>query len=167
PTDVSVEQLLLTYQLDLALRRDPAANPALQSATLYSEHFALIVPENHPVNSNNFRSLADMKGEKFILSGLHHNTFYVASLRALFRTYGFEPNVHIESDFGAMMLSLVAKGQGVSIMPASYAGSAPANVRFINLPEKTSLYAAWRKDDGNPVLKNVLDIVRATAKQFA
>jgi DNA-binding transcriptional LysR family regulator len=166
PTDVSVEQMLLNHQLDLALRRDPAENPALKSANLYSEHFSLIVPENHPLHQQNFKSLADMKSEKFILSGLNNKTYYVASLRQLFREYNFEPNVHIESDFGAMVLSLVARGLGVSIMPSSYASSAPAGVRFISLPQKTNLYAAWRKDDNNPVLKNVLAIVRSIATEF-
>lgn len=166
PTDISIEQLLLNYQLDLALRRDPAENPALQSIALYSEHFSLIVPASHPLKQTNFKSLVQVKEEKFILSGLHHQTYYVDTLRELFRTYGFDPNVHIESDFGAMILGLVAKGLGVSIMPSSYAISAPSGVRFINLPQKTKLYAAWRKDDNNAVLKNVLAIVKSTAKNF-
>jgi DNA-binding transcriptional LysR family regulator len=63
-------------------------------------------------------------------------------------------------------LSQVARGLGVSIMPSSYASSAPPGVRFISLPQKTNLYAAWRKDDNNPVLKNVLAIVRSIATEF-
>jgi len=163
PVDISVEQLLLNYQLDIALRRDPAENPALQSIPLYAEHFSLIVPEDHPLTQTNFNSLAQVKEEKFILSGLNNHTYYVSTLRELFRSYGFEPNVYIESDFGAMILSLVSKGLGLSIMPSSYAINAPPGVRFINLPQKTKLYAAWRKDDNNAVLKNVLAIVQATA----
>lgn len=166
PTDVSVEQLLLGHQLDLALRRDPAENPALQSEVLYSEHFALIVPDGHPLRPENFESLTQVRTERFILSGLQNKTYYVESLRALFRSYGFEPNVHIESDFGAMVLSLVARGLGVSIMPGSYASSAPPGVRFINLPQQTALYAAWRKADNNPVIGNVRAVIRATAEGF-
>lgn len=166
PTDVSIEQLLLNHQLDLALRRDPAENPALKSIILYAEYFSLIVPESHPLRQGNFDNLRQVKDERFILSGLHHQTYYVSSLRRLFQSYGFEPNVHIESDFGGMILSLVAKGLGVSIMPSSYASSAPSGVRFIDLPQKTNLYAAWRKDDNNPVLKNVIFILQAVAKNF-
>ncbi|OLY94258.1 transcriptional regulator, LysR family [Cnuella takakiae] len=166
PTDVSFEQLLLNYQLDLALRRDPAENPALHSVVLYSEHFALIVPETHPLRADNFKDLTQVKDERFILSGLHHKTYYVSCLRELFRTYGFKPNVHIESDFGGMILSLVAKGLGISIMPSSYASNAPAGVRFINLPNRTNLYAAWRKDDNNTVLKNVTTILQTVAEGF-
>ena len=166
PVDISTEQLLVNYQLDLALRRDPAENPALQSVALYAEHFSLVVPASHPLSQANFKSLAQVKDEKFMLAGLHNHTYYVNTLRELFRTYGFEPNVHIESDFGAMILGLVSKGLGVSIMPSSYAISAPPGVRFINLPQKTKLYAVWRKGDNNAVLKNVLAIVEATAKNF-
>lgn len=166
PTDVSVEQLLLSHQLDLALRRDPARNPALQSAVLYSEHFSLVVPAGHALDQQNFKSLQQVSEEKFILSGLQHNTYYVSLLRDLFRSYGFTPNVHIESDFGSMILSLVARGLGVSILPGSYDSSAPASVRFITLPQTTNLYAAWRKDDNSPVLKNVLSLVKATSRNF-
>ncbi len=166
PTDISFEQLLLNHQLDIVFRRDPAENPALESLALYSEPLSLIVPDSHPLTQENFTSLADVKDEKFIISGLHHNTFYVAALRELFNTYQFTPNVHIESDYGGMILGLVGKGLGISIMPSSYALSAPPNVRFIKLPETTTLYAAWRKDDNEPVLKNVLSITLSTAKQF-
>jgi DNA-binding transcriptional LysR family regulator len=146
PTDISFEQLLLNHQLDLALRRDPAENGALQSEVLYAEHFALIVPASHPLKEENFGSLSDVKNEKFILSGLHHKTHYVSTLLQLFDLYNFTPNVHIESDFGGIVLGLVAKELGVSIMPSSYAISAPPGVRFINLPQKANLYAAWRKE---------------------
>jgi DNA-binding transcriptional LysR family regulator len=166
PTDISFEQLLLNHQLDLALRRDPAENPALQSAILYAEHFALIVPEAYPLTQGNFKTLADVKEERFILSGLHNKTHYVSALLQLFSTYSFTPNVHIESDFGGVILGLVAKGLGISIMPSSYAISAPPGVRFIRLPQKTNLYAAWRKGDNNPVLKNVLAIAQTIAKDF-
>lgn len=166
PTDISIEQLLLNYQLDLALRRDPADNPALQSIMLYAEHFSLIVPEKHPLTQENFTNLEQVKHDKFILSGLGHQTHYVSSLRELFRAYDFTPNVHIESDFGGMILSLVTKGLGVSVMPGSYANSAPPGVRFITLPQTTNLYAAWRKGDTNPVLTNVIAILQNIAKDL-
>nr|WP_255651114.1 LysR family transcriptional regulator [Cesiribacter sp. SM1] len=166
PIDISFEQLLLNYQMDIAFRRDPAENPALQSVYLYSEHFSLIVPNNHPLTEQNFQGLQDVKDEKFILSALHQKTFYVTSLRQIFNDYDIEPNVYIESDFGAMILGLVAKGLGVSILPNSYCYSAQPGVRFINLPYKANLYVTWRKDDVSPVLRNVLKQVQHLAEKF-
>jgi DNA-binding transcriptional LysR family regulator len=166
PTDISFESLLLNYQMDIAFRRDPAENGALSSVPLYEEPFALIVPADHHLNESNFTSLQQVKDEPFILSGLHHKTQYVASLRQLFSLYGFEPDVRIESDFGGMVLSLVARGLGVSVMPSSYARNAPPDVRFLPLPHHTRLYAAWRKDDGSAVLQRVLEAVKTIAARF-
>ncbi|GAB3163349.1 LysR family transcriptional regulator [Telluribacter humicola] len=166
PTDISFEQLLLNYQMDLALRRDPAENPALQSIWLYSEQFALIVPDGHAVNQENFTGLLDVKDEKFIISGLHHKTFYVSNLRMIFDHYGIDPNIHIESDFGGVILSLVARGLGVSILPSSYSFSAPPNVRFINLPFQVDLHVIWRKEDNRPVLHNILKEIQQLANKF-
>ncbi|QHT69470.1 LysR family transcriptional regulator [Rhodocytophaga rosea] len=166
PTDITFEHLLLNYQMDLGFRREPGVNPTLRSTCLYSESFALIVPASHQLNQENFTSLAELKDEKFILSGLHHNTFYVQSLNAIFQEYQFSPNVYIESDFGATILSLVARGLGVSILPGSYAFSAQPGIRFIQLPQKASLYAIWRKDDNNPMLKNVMHLVHLVSEKF-
>jgi DNA-binding transcriptional LysR family regulator len=166
PTDITFEHLLLNYQMDLGFRREPGVNPTLQSACLYSESFALIVPANHRLNQENFTSLAELKNEKFIISGLHHKTFYVESLHAIFQAYQFSPDVYIESDFGATILSLVAKGLGVSILPGSFTFSAQPGIRFIQLPQKASLYVIWRKDDNNPMLRNVMQLVHQVSERF-
>ncbi|RYF79472.1 MAG: LysR family transcriptional regulator, partial [Chitinophagaceae bacterium] len=166
PEDIDFEDMLLNYHMDLALRRDSAKNPALQSECLYNEPFALIVPENHSLTTANYAGLEKLTAEKFILSGLHHNTFYGASLKQIFSSHNFAPQVTIESDYGATVLSLVAMGLGVTILPASYAFSAKAGVRFINLPYQTSLYANWRRDDNNPALRNLLQLVRKVAPKF-
>jgi DNA-binding transcriptional LysR family regulator len=166
PTDLTFEQLLLNYQMDLGFRREPAVNPILQSRCLYSESFALVVPATHYLNETNFTGLQDLLEEKFILSGLHHPTFYVASLHSIFHAYNFTPKVYIQSDFGATILSLVAKGLGVSILPGSYAFSAQGGIRFIPLPHKASLYVTWRKEDNNPVLKNVLEVIDQVSISF-
>ncbi|MCX2682081.1 LysR family substrate-binding domain-containing protein [Galbibacter sp. EGI 63066] len=166
PTDISFEQLLLNYQMDMAFRRDPAVNPALQSTCLYSETFALAVPMNHHLNEDNFKGLQDLKEEKFILSNLGQATFYASSLRQMFEDYEFDPNVYIETDFGGMGLGLVSQGLGVTILPFSYSYSALPNVRFITLPYEVNLYVTWRKNDNSPMLNNILRLVSETAGKF-
>jgi DNA-binding transcriptional LysR family regulator len=166
PTDISFEQLLLNYQMDMAFRRDPAENPALQSTCLYSEPFALAVPSNHHLHEQNFTGLPDLKDEKFILSNLAQTTFYTSNLRQIFEDYKFNPNVYIETDFGGMGLGLVSKGLGVTILPYSYSFSALPNVRFITLPYKMNLYVTWRKNDNSPVLRKILQQVSDVAGKY-
>ncbi|MCC9166535.1 LysR family transcriptional regulator [Pontibacter harenae] len=166
PTDISFEQQLLDYQMDIPFRRDPAVNPSLQSINLYSEAFALVVPKNHHLNEQNFKGLHDLKDEKFILSNLVQTTFYTSVLRQVFEDNDFSPNVFIETDFGGMVLGLVSKELGVSILPYSYSLSALPNVRFITLPYEVSLYVTWRRGDKSPVLRNILQQVQDTASDF-
>lgn len=166
PTDISFEQMLLNYQLDVAFRRDPAKNPALESSFLYSEAFALAVPINHPLNKKNFDSLQDIKDEKFILSSMGQHTSYNSSLRQMFKDYDFEPNIYIETDFSGMGLGLVSRGIGVTILPFSYSFSALPNVRFIPLPYEMNLYVSWRKNEHSPLLNNVLQAVIKTAEKY-
>ncbi|MFD3000449.1 LysR family transcriptional regulator [Pontibacter toksunensis] len=166
PTDVSFEQLLLSYQMDMAFRRDPAENPSLQSTCLYSEPFALVVPSSHHLHEQNFSGFQDLENEKFILSNLAQTTFYTSCLRQIFEDYSFTPDVRIETDFGGMVLGLVSKGLGVSILPHSYSFSALPNVRFITLPYKMNLYVTWRKNDNSPVLRNILQQVSEAASKY-
>lgn len=166
PEDITFESLLLNYEMDLALRREASNNPALQSICLYSEHFSLVVPADHPLTAGNFTSLDQLTDEKFIISGLHNKTFYVESLKAIFNSYGFVPRVHIESDYGSTILGLVGRGLGVSILPGSYAFSAQPRVRFIPLPHTINLFVTWRKNDTNPALGNVLELIKEAVTGF-
>lgn len=167
PTDISFEQLLLSYQMDIAFRRDPAENPALQSEWLYSEPYALVVPESHRLTGQNFTGMQDLKNDKFILSNLAQTTYYTAGLRQIFEDYRITPDVRIETDFGGMVLGLVSKGLGVTILPYSYSFGNLPNVRFIPLPYSTNLYVTWRRSDNSPVLKNILKLVSETAVRYA
>ncbi|PRY08974.1 LysR family transcriptional regulator [Pontibacter ummariensis] len=166
PTDISFEQMLLSYQMDIAFRRDPAENPALHSEYLYSEPFALVVSDDHRLNEKSFTGLHDLKGEKFILSNLAQTTFYTASLRQIFEDNNLTPDVRIESDFGGMVLGLVSKGLGVTILPFSYSYSELPNVRFIMLPYQMNLYVTWRKNDNSSVLRNMLQQAKEAANEY-
>lgn len=166
PTDISFEQLLLGYQMDMAFRRDPAQNLALQSEFLYSEPYALVVPQSHRLTEQNFTGMQDLQHEKFILSNLAQTTYYTAGLRQIFEDYRITPDVRIETDFGGMVLGLVSKGLGVTILPYSYSFSDLPAVRFIRLPYKTNLYVTWRRNDNSPVLKNILKLVSESAKNY-
>ncbi|UCS91698.1 LysR family transcriptional regulator [Echinicola marina] len=166
PVDISQEKLLLDYHIDLALSRDKIQNMGIITLPLFSESICLVVPEGHWMKEEDFTSLEELKDEKFILSGLHHSTYFASLLRGMFHKYNFEPNIHIESDFGGMILNLVAKGLGISILPYSFKFAARANVRFISLPEEVRLFVNWRKNDNRAILKNVIELSKEVAADW-
>ncbi|MEH0152569.1 LysR substrate-binding domain-containing protein [Limibacter armeniacum] len=156
PKDEDHEHLLLNYLVDISFSRDLINNPSIQSEKLYTEQVCIVVPKNHWLTEENFQGIKDIEAERFILSGLHHTTFFASLLRQIFTNAGIEPNIHIESDFGGMILNLVSKGLGISILPYSFKEASNSQVRFIPLTEEVDLYINWRKNDQSKVLNKVI-----------
>ena len=149
------EQQLLSYQLDAGFWRDPARNPALVSESVFTEPLALAVPAAHPIGPDTLTSLAQLRDERFILSSFTDEGSYAHTLRQLFQEQGFEPRRTITSDFGATVLSLVAAGLGVAVLPMSYAASPAPGLRFLPLSHHTTVYLTHRRDDPSVVVANL------------
>ncbi|GAB3643393.1 LysR family transcriptional regulator [Spirosoma arcticum] len=156
---IDVEQILLSHQIDLGFRREPAVSQLLAFSKVSTESFALVVPTGHPMQNAAVNGLGLVKEAAFILPSLARPTQYATTLRNIFGQYGFQPKVVVESEFGATILSLVAQGLGLSVMPLSYASGSPTGVRFLPLPDQTSLFMLWRKHDHSPMLHNALTAI--------
>lgn len=154
------EQRLLTYQVDLSVRREPALSPALESVQVFTEPLALVVPESHPVRAETFTSLAELRDERFVLPALNGTSPHVQALASVFAQYGFQPQLTLTSDFGATLLSLVAAGLGLSVLPASYADGPFRGLRFIELPHRSPVFIVWRRDDPSVVLQHLLAVAQ-------
>ena len=162
PIDENHEKLLLNFQTDIAFSRDKIKNANIDSQKLYSEPICLVVPKNHPLNKKN---LTGLENEKFIISGLHQTTFFASLLRSWFSKNRIKPKTIIESDFGGMIMNLVSKGLGISILPLSFKSAQAENVEFIELEEKIDLYINWRKKELNNTIKKVIELAKNVAKK--
>ncbi|WP_452231978.1 LysR substrate-binding domain-containing protein [Lacinutrix sp. MEBiC02595] len=160
PTDENHEKLLLDYKTDIAFNRDEIKNANIESLKLYAEPICLVVPNNHWLNNESIQDLSELKNEKFIISGLHQATFFASLLRNLFNKHDFEPKTVIESDFGGMILNLVSKELGISILPYSFKFANTHNVKFIELNEEINLYINWRKKEPNKTIKRLIDYAK-------
>lgn len=165
PTDESHAKLLLDFHIDLSFSRDQILQPNIESEKLQSEPICLVVPENHWLTEKTFKDIRDVQNEHFIISSLHHTTFFASLLRNLFTQYNIEPKTIVESDFGSMILALVSRGLGISILPYSFRFAPSMNVRFIDLDEEVDLWVNWRKNDPNRVISRILGYSREVANQ--
>lgn len=161
PTDEEHEKLLLDYKTDIAFSRDKINNSGIDSLKLYSEPICLVVPKDHWLNKDSLKNMNKLKDENFIISGLHQTTFFASLLRSLFDKYGFNPKTTIESDFGGMILNLINRNLGISILPLSFKYAKTSNLRFVELDEQIDLYINWRKDELNKTVKKVVDNAEA------
>lgn len=156
--DTDIEEVLLNYQIDIGFEREHPVQPTLASQLLLVEPMALVVNDAHPIQPESFTSLKQFRDEPFVLPANCHSGLYIRILYGLFPHYGFSPNVIFESDHGTTLLSLVARGLGVTILPMSYEKGAPAGVRFIALPHQTSLYMIWRQPNTCMLIRNALQV---------
>lgn len=153
------DQALVDYRIDIAFNRELPLINGLTYRKMFTENFALVVPVGHPLAKKRKIDISKLKDEWFVLPALSGHSEHISHVRDFFRDAGFTPRIRHESALGATLLGLVSKGLGVSLMPFSYSYHSPHGVKFIKVPLTTSLYAVWRENDENPVLKNFLKIV--------
>ncbi|EKF55543.1 LysR family transcriptional regulator [Galbibacter marinus] len=167
PVDKDQERLLLDYKIDISFSRDSTLHPSLLCEKLYTELVCLVVPKQHWLTQDTFENLRDLKDEKFITSGLHHNTYFASLLRQMFSSAAIEPEIQIETDFGGIILNLVSQNLGVSILPMSFSKAENENLRFIPLEETVDLYVHWRKNDPNRILEQLVVYAKELGAKYA
>lgn len=160
-TDESHQKLLLNYDTDIAFSRDNIQHANIESLKLSTEPICIAVPNDHWLGKDSINNIERLQHENFIISGLHKTTFFSYLLRNLFNQLGFEPKISIESDFGGMILNLVSKGIGISILPHSFKHANFNNVRFIDLEQTIDLYMHWRKNEVNKTIDKIIGCAKS------
>ncbi|MNU25426.1 HTH-type transcriptional regulator BenM [compost metagenome] len=153
------DDYLKNYKIDIALTRDVNQSSILSSRKVSSENLALIVSEKHYFNTLSDLSTQSLLKEKFILTTSDYQSSYTSKIDEIFSFYKISPKPYILSEFGSTIISLVKKGLGISILPHSYSLNTSDGVRFITLPFESELFITWRKDDHNPIINNVLQLI--------
>ena len=159
-SEMELLEALLTQRIDVGLTREVNTSERIEQTLLFSEPFALVVPENHWLTADTFRDLGQCRHESFVFCSLNASLSYARMLMGLFEPYNYSPRQVYEANYGATVLRLVEKNLGIAILPISYRQGSSLRLRFIPLSSETSLYMIWRKGDLNPVLQNFLTICR-------
>ncbi|WPO89292.1 LysR family transcriptional regulator [Chryseobacterium sp. HR92] len=158
------QDFLRNYKVDLVITRDINNVENIISEKIYTDHLAIVVPENHAFKNENDINKASLESQRFILPVKDEGSSYSNILQQLFNSFNFIPNVCVYSEFGSATIALVRKGLGIAILPDSYIHHANPGIRFISMPIETNLYLNWRSEDQNPILTNVLRLLIATGQ---
>ena len=156
-------------QLDIGLLHPPRpVEPGLQIETLLAVPLAVALPEGHRLARRRTVALSELAGEAWILFprwlalGLHDDVMAACAAA------GFAPRIVQETTRVTSMLSLVASGFGVSLVPVSVARVRLWGTICRPLQDGLTLPLAlvWRKTDANPPLDSFLQSVREEARRF-
>ena len=139
---------LLADELDLGLVHTDRLPPALACQPLYTEPFVACLPGNHPLAALPEIPLAALSDQPFILFSRKGSPEYHARIVEICRQHGFYPRLQHEGRHWLSVVSLVAQGLGVSIVPAAFQQAGLQAAAFRPLAEAiagSAVFAAWRK----------------------
>lgn len=152
-------------RLDVGLGTQPQAAPDLVVEPIGREPLVAIVAAGHRLAGEQRISLAALAGEPFVLyprgegPGMHDLTL------GLCAEAGFTPEISQEAVQMATIVSLVAGGLGVSVVPAAVAALRRDDVRYLELEEQTAAITtvvAYR--ESTPVVERFVAAVVAEAR---
>ncbi|TCS37857.1 LysR family transcriptional regulator [Paucimonas lemoignei] len=108
--------------LDIGFIRPPAAGipPGITLNTLRHDPLTLVAPANHRLARKPTITVRDLKDEAFVLFVQDSGTGTYPEILRLCRKAGFEPKISMEASDPSVIISLVAAGFGISILPESY-----------------------------------------------
>lgn len=129
--------MLRANSIDAALVRGPvASDPHLESWVVERDDFVLAVNHAHRLAGNTRLALSTVAADPFIMysaadvPGLH------GKVLSLCGQAGFAPQVHQEAVQVQTVISLVASGLGVAIVPGVARAYSNPHVRFIRLRDQ-------------------------------
>jgi DNA-binding transcriptional LysR family regulator len=154
--------------LDVGFVRPPIPDITLNSDILTREPLLAALPAKHRAARKSVVELSALGKEPFILPPRDLvPVFHDQVLRAC-RDAGFVPDAPHEADQLQLVLSMVASGSGVALVPACVRDSGPSGVVFAALrpsPPPLEIAVAWRRDNTSPLLLEFIDAARVVGPQ--
>jgi DNA-binding transcriptional LysR family regulator len=165
-----LREKLVQRQIDVAISRAALQDSAFKSRLMFSEPLVLVVPADFAGGDGEIAELETLGDCRFIQypefprPSLSDRIYELCAAQGLeVRHRGFTQDVHTA-------LSLVAAGEGVSIVPASVGAQGWRGVRQLKMvPEigATELYLNHRLDDRGPHPHNFIKIAYSVSRQRA
>lgn len=152
-------------EVDVAFIAGTNRHGALRSLDLRDERMTVVLPKAHPLADAQKLRLEDLRDERFILSAGGLGPDIEDHLVRRMASWGVEPNVQLHRASLCNLLTMVARGFGLTILVGQLSRAAPDDVVLVPLAGRNvlSLCAIWMESNPNPALKGLLDILR---KQF-
>ncbi|GAA0880997.1 LysR substrate-binding domain-containing protein [Algoriphagus jejuensis] len=155
-------EMIQKDKLDLGFVRLASVPQDLEMRTVLRDTFSLVVPQDHPIGKQEFRSVSQFSAESFILFSSDYSNYYYEQIIGICRDAGFSPKVRHKSVHALTIFRLVENGLGVAIVPSSLQAGYEIKVRFMeirDIPQFTELSVIWKSENRNPALKRVLPLI--------
>jgi DNA-binding transcriptional LysR family regulator len=155
--------------IDLALMRPPGDlgdYADLDVVSLREERYVVALPEGHRLATRSRVRMADLVDEGLIMHTGHGRSAMYDVVLGLCRAAGFEPTIQHEVAETSTLVTFVAAGLGVAVVPepVSELVVAGATYRPLATRARIDLVAATRADDHSALLARTLGVLRRQVK---
>lgn len=158
-------EALLAGQVDVGFMRPPITRAELDSTCVLTEPLLVALPADHALAGAKTVALKALDGEPFVMYSAQDARYFHDLLVSLFSTAKVLPRYVQHLTQIHSILALVRAGLGAAIVPAS-----AANLRYegislspldLKKPNQVELHAVWRRDHGNPLIDQIVQLIRA------
>jgi DNA-binding transcriptional LysR family regulator len=152
--------------VDIALLRPPVTDSALTVTSLRMERLVVAVPSDHRLATRKQLRVLDLADTDLIVHSAGRRSAMYDVVRRLFAQADLAPRVRHEVGDTSTLITLVAGGLGVAVVPEPVKSLALDGVAFLPLRPTTSieLAVAHRAGRTEPHLRRTLDVVRAVVR---
>ncbi|HYZ71450.1 MAG TPA: LysR substrate-binding domain-containing protein [Chthoniobacterales bacterium] len=156
---------LMDSAMSVALVRSPTflSRELFSFETIQQERFVVALPDSHDLAKLRSIRIKSLASEPLIVPPLQPGWGYADSLFQIFRDYGIVPCIAQEAIGALAVVTLVAGGFGVALVPASLGNFSLPGVTYrpIKGPRRTSdLTLVWRRDSRASTVRAFLEVVR-------
>ena len=158
--------------LDMIFFRAPQIiDAAISVRFITRESCVLAVPANHPLAGRERVTLEDFKHEAMIIPERRTRPHSHDLTMSMFKQAGLSPLIAQFAEEKQTILSLVAAGLGLAVVPSSYRNMNSENVVYINLELNENikglpLSIAWQKGNEDDYLKDMLKLLNDNKKEL-
>lgn len=163
-------QELRSRQIDVGFDRLPNENendPDLSFLPILQESLVIALPEQHPLTDQLQIPLKALADEPFVLPPPDLVPSY-DQIISLCQQVGFTPKVVQQATWMITVLSLVAGGLGVALLPANAQNLVRKGVVYREIQGENltrQLAVIWRRDDSSVILREFLAVTKDIAHQ--
>lgn len=156
-------EALRSGEIDIALLRPPVADPSLAVTPLRRDRLVVALPADHPLAQRKQIRAADLGRCDLIVHSADRRSVMYGVVLGLLRDAGVDPHIRHEVGETSTLITLVAGGLGVAVVPEPVTALALAGVVYRPLvrPAATvDLAVAHRSDRTEPHLTRTIGVIR-------
>jgi DNA-binding transcriptional LysR family regulator len=143
-----------------------------ETETIFREALVIALPEEHRLTSKAQIPLKSLIDEQFILFPRNFSPGHYDTIIALCQQAGFSPKVIQEAIQMQTIVSLVAAGMGIAIVPSSLQNLQRTGVIYKPIKcvkeskIEVKMNVIWRRNNASPTVENFLNVVRGVGNNW-